>query len=99
MADKYFAGYQDGAVDGEVDDVSLLSDNILSKVLIDTDDKKSMYSGSALALENGYSLSIKEVDVNGNSVWVQLEKDGKVVDDGFCFLGQDYVYKTDYWKS
>ena len=99
MADKYFAGYQDGAVNGEIDDVSLLSDNILSKVLIDTDDKKSMYSGSALALENGYSLSIKEVDVNGNSVWVQLEKDGKVVDDGFVSSGQDYVYKTDIGKA
>ena len=86
MADKYFAGYEDKAVDGKVDGVSLLSDNILSKVLMDTDDKKSMYSGSALALENGYSLSIKEVDVNGNSVWVQLEKDGKVVDDNFCFF-------------
>ena len=99
MADKYFAGYQDGAVNGEIDDVSLLSDNILSKVLIDTDDKKSMYSGSALILENGYSLSIKEVDVNGNSVWVQLEKDGKVVDDGFVSSGQDYVYKTDIGKA
>ena len=65
MADKYFAGYPDGAVNGAVDDVSLLSNNILSKVLTDSDDKESMSSGSALALENGYSLSIKEVDVNG----------------------------------
>ena len=51
MADKYFAGYPDGAVDGEVDRVSLLSNNILSKVLTDSDDKESMSSGSALALE------------------------------------------------
>ncbi len=97
MADKYFAGYQDGAVNGSVDDVSLLSNNILAKVLTDSDDKESMSSGSALALENGYSLSIKEVDVNGNSVWVQLEKDGEVVDDDFVSSGQDYVYKTDPW--
>src|SRR5665647_423242 len=99
MADKYFAGYPDGAVNGEVDRVSLLSNNILSKVLIDSDDKESMSSGSALALENGYSLSIKEVDVNGNSVWIQLEKDGKVVDDGFVSAGKDYVYKTDVGKA
>ena len=99
MADKYFAGYPDGAVNGAVDRVSLLSNNILSKVLTDSDDKESMSSGSALALENGYSLSIKEVDVNGNSVWVQLEKDGKVVDDGFVSAGQDYVYKTDVGKA
>jgi S-layer protein (TIGR01567 family) len=99
MADKYFAGYEDKSVDGEVDDVSLLSNNILSKVLIDTDDKKSMYSGSALALENGYSLSIKEVDIKGNSVWVQLEKDGKVVDDAFVSSNHNYIYKTTIGKA
>ena len=94
MADKYFAGYRDGAVNGEIDGVSLLSENILSKVLTDTDDKESMYSGSALVLEDGYSLNIMEVDVNGNTVWVQLEKDGEVVDDAFVSSNQDYVYKT-----
>jgi S-layer protein (TIGR01567 family) len=99
MADKYFAGYPEGAVNGAVDRVSLLSNSILSKVLTDSDDKESMSSGSALALEEGYSLSVKEVDVNGNSVWVQLEKDGKVVDDGFVSANQDYVYKTDVGKA
>jgi S-layer protein (TIGR01567 family) len=99
MADKYFAGYPDGVVGGQVDRVSLLSDNILSKILTDSDDKQSMTSGSALALQEGYSLSIKEVDVNGNSVWVQLEKDGKVVDDNFISSNKDYVYKTDIGKA
>jgi S-layer protein (TIGR01567 family) len=99
MADKYFAGYPDGAVNGDVDRVSLLSNDILSKVLTDSDDKQSLYSGSALTLEEGYSLSIKEVDVNGNSVWIQLEKDGKVVDDGFVSSNQDYVYKTNIGKA
>jgi S-layer protein (TIGR01567 family) len=99
MVDKYFAGYPEGAINGEVDRVSLLSNNILSKVLIDSDDRESMSSGSALALEEGYSLSIKEVDVNGNSVWIQLEKDGNIVDDGFVSSGQDYVYKTDIGEA
>lgn len=99
MADKYFAGYQDGAVNGEIKRVSLLSNDILSKVLKDTDDKESMYSGSALVLEQGYSLNVKEVDINGNNVWVQLEKDGKVVDEAFVSSNQDYVYKTDIGKA
>ena len=94
MADKYFAGYEDGAVNGRIDGVSLLSDNILAKVLTDTDDKESMYSGSALVLENGYSLNIMEVDVNGDTVWVQLEKDGEVVDDAFVTSNEDYIYET-----
>jgi S-layer protein (TIGR01567 family) len=99
MADKYFAGYTDGSVDGSVSDVSLLSNDILSKVLIDSDDKKSLNTGESLALEDGYSLDVKEVDVNGNSVWVQLEKDGKQVDEGFISSGDDYVYKTDLGKA
>ncbi len=94
MADKYFAGYTDGSVKGAVDDVSLLSDNILCKVLTDSDDKESMNSGSALTLEEGYSLNIVEVDINGESVWVKLEKDGEVVDEGFVTSGDDYIYKT-----
>jgi len=95
MADKYFAGYTDDSVNGSVDDVSLLSDNILCKVLTDNDDKKSMDSGSALTLEDGYSLNIVEVDINGKSVRVELEKDGDVVDEAFLESGDDYVYKTD----
>jgi len=93
MAKKYFAGYPDDTADGQIDEVSLLSDNILSEVLTDTDDKKSFYSGDALELEEGYSLNILEVDVNGESVWVQLEKDGDVVDDEFVTSGQDYIYE------
>ncbi|KKH50087.1 S-layer protein domain-containing protein [Methanosarcina sp. 1.H.A.2.2] len=94
MAEKYFAGYPKGTVDGKINDVSVLSDNVLAKVLTDSDDKESMYSGSALVLEDGYSLNILEVDINGKSVWVQLEKDGDVVDDDFITSGQDYIYET-----
>ncbi|KKG16825.1 hypothetical protein EO98_01985 [Methanosarcina sp. 2.H.T.1A.6] len=99
MAKKFFAGYPDNAVKGKVDDVSLLSDNVLSEVLTDSDDKESMYTGSALVLEEGYSLEIKDVDVNGDSVWVQLKKDGEVVDEDFITSGQDYIYETDLGKA
>ncbi len=100
MAEKYFAGYIDEGdkkttVGDEDLDVSLLSDNILCKVLTDTDDKESMYSGSALILEEGYALNIQEVDINGEVVWVQLEKDGDAVDDAFVESNENYVYETD----
>ncbi|AKB26662.1 S-layer family duplication domain protein [Methanosarcina sp. MTP4] len=100
MAEKYFAGYIDEGDEkttvGDEDlDVSLLSDNILCKVLTDTDDKESMYSGSALILEEGYALNIQEVDINGEVVWVQLEKDGDAVDDAFVESNEDYVYETE----
>ncbi|AKB20223.1 S-layer family duplication domain protein [Methanosarcina sp. WWM596] len=99
MAEKYFAGYPEGNDNSDIEDVSVLSDNVLAKVLTDSDDKESMYSGSALVLEEGYSLNILEVDVNGETVWIQLEKDGDVVDDDFITSGQDYIYKTELGEA
>ncbi|HET8687527.1 MAG TPA: S-layer protein domain-containing protein, partial [Methanosarcina sp.] len=93
MAEKYFAGYPANTF-GNSNSVSVLSDSILSKVLIDDDNKKSLFTGSSLTLENGYSLKAAEVDVNGNVVHVQLEKDGKIIDDGFIPSNADYVYKA-----
>jgi S-layer protein (TIGR01567 family) len=97
MAERYFAGYTANSSFAN-NDISVISEGQLSKVLIDSDDKKSLYTGSSLILEEGYSLNIVEVDVNGDKVWVQLEKDGKVIDDAFLSSNKDYVYETDIGK-
>lgn len=94
MAERYFAGYTENSSFIK-DEVSVISEGQLSKILIDSNDKKSLYTGSSLILEEGYSLNIVEVDVNGNTVWVQLEKDGDVIDDGFLSSNSDYVYETE----
>ncbi len=94
MAERYFAGYTANSSFAN-DNISVISEGQLSKVLIDSDDRKSLYTGSSLILEEGYSLNIVEVDVSGDKVWVQLEKDGKVVDDAFLASNKDYVYETD----
>ncbi|WMW22089.1 S-layer protein domain-containing protein [Methanolobus mangrovi] len=99
MAEKYFAGYNDNTdVDG-VDDVSLISDGQLSKVLMDEDEKVSVYSGSSLILEEGYTLDIVEVDTNGERVLVELYQDGDEVDSGIVSSDADYVYETDLGDS
>ena len=93
MAEKYFAGYPKNTL-GNSNSVSVLSNNILSKVLVDEDSKKSLFSGSSLVLEEGYALNVVEVNVNGDVVHVQLKKDGKVIDDGFINSNGNYVYET-----
>ena len=98
MAERYFAGYNDNST-AVRDNISPISDGILSKILIDTDDKKSANAGDSLVLEEGYSIKINEVDVNGEKVWIQLEKDGEVVDDGFISSGGDYVYETNLGEA
>lgn len=97
MAERYFAGYTQNSSFVN-DDISAISEGQLSKVLIDSNDKKSLYTGSSLILEEGYSLNIVEVDVKGDKVWVQLEKDGDVIDEGFLSSGTNYVYETDLGK-
>jgi S-layer protein (TIGR01567 family) len=94
MAEKYFAGYPENTFENS-ERVSILSDDILSKVLIDDDSQKSMFTGSSITLENGYSFKASEVDVNGNRVLVELYKDGQLLDSGIVPSNGDYVYEAD----
>ncbi|MDP2217685.1 MAG: S-layer protein domain-containing protein [Methanolobus sp.] len=99
MAEKYFAGYTSNTNINGVDSVSLISSGQLSKVLIDNDDKKSVYSGSSLTLEDGYKLNIVQVDKNGDKVFVTLTKDGDELDSAVISGSGDYIYKTDLGDS
>lgn len=78
MADKYFAGYKESEIISNPR--SLINDGQLRKVLIDSDDEQTLTSGSVLPLEEGYELRIREVDINGNKVYLSLAKNGEVVD-------------------
>ncbi|WP_406659919.1 S-layer protein domain-containing protein [Methanolobus sp. ZRKC3] len=100
MAEKYFAGYPEDAFDtNSNDEVDLLSDGQLSKVILDEDEKKSVFSGSSLTLGEGYTLDIVEVDNDGNKVLVELNKDGDEVDSGIVSGNDDYIYETDLGES
>jgi S-layer protein (TIGR01567 family) len=94
MAEQYFAGYTDDT-EFSSNDISLMADGELSKVLIDSDEKKSLFTGSSLVLEEGYELTIVEVDMNGNSLLVNLNKDGELLDMDVISSEDDYVYKKD----
>jgi S-layer protein (TIGR01567 family) len=78
MADKYFAGYNAGVVSDT--NRSLINDGQLRKVLVDSDNESTLTTGSALPLEEGYELRIKQIDINGNKVFLSLAKDGEEVD-------------------
>ena len=84
MGEKYFAGSNG---------TSLLSGGNLSKVLMDDNDKRSMYMGQYLTLEGGYALKVNQIDINGNIVQFILEKDGREVDSGFARSNETYVYE------
>ncbi|MGP8329557.1 MAG: S-layer protein domain-containing protein [Methanosarcinaceae archaeon] len=98
MAEKYFAGYSSGTFCSS-DSVDLISDGQLSRVLINEDEKRLVYAGSALILEDGYTLNIVELDKDGDSVYITLTKDGSKVDDMVISSGKNYVYEKDLGSS
>lgn len=96
MADKYFAGYSGTNVLDK--DLSLINDGQLRQVLIDNNDEKTIVQGSVMPLEEGYELRIKQIDVNGNKVYLALAKDGKEIDSKVISPGtlksSTYQYKV-----
>lgn len=78
MAEKYFAGYK--ASDLINEDRSLINDGELRRVLVDSDEEKTITTGSVLPLEEGYELRIKQIDIDGNKVYMALAEDGEEID-------------------
>ena len=87
LADRYFAGYVENADNAEKNllfkestDENSLSSEQLQKILIDDDTEKTVTSGTPMKMEEGYELAIKSIDIDGNKVYLELSKDGSVVD-------------------
>ena len=53
----------------------------LAKLVLDSDDKYTIRTGETLDLGEGYTLEAKQVDVDGEKVWLEFSKDGEYVDD------------------
>lgn len=94
MAERYFAGYPSGTF-GLTSDINLISSGQMSKVLINEEKSRSVYAGSALILEDGYTLNVVEVDKNGDKVFISLTKDGSELASAILSSGTTYVYEKD----
>ncbi|MBP8623580.1 MAG: S-layer protein, partial [Methanothrix sp.] len=115
QASKYFAGYlndenvpdENEILFRESDDENSLSDEQLEAILMDDDTEMTVTSGTPLKLEEGYELSIKSIDIDGNKVYLELTKDGSVVDskvispskDNPTMADKTYYYKKDVGDS
>ena len=59
-------------------------------------------SGTPLKLEEGYELAIKSIDIDGNKVYLELSKNGAVVDSKVISPSKDNPTmsdKTYYYKK
>ncbi len=99
MAQKYFAGYEGTDSDVVSKSISLLDEEELRQVLIDDDEEYTVDTGTVLPLEEGYEFRIKEIDLDGNKVWLSLAKDGEEVDskviDPTSLRSSTYKYEVD----
>ncbi|MDG6244177.1 MAG: S-layer protein domain-containing protein [Methanolobus sp.] len=71
----------------------------LSKLLLDEDEKYTLRTGTALELSNGYAITAKQIDVEGNKVWMEFTKDGDFIEDEILDLAiaspQVWTFETD----
>ena len=95
MAEEYFAGYDYETDDITDDTISLLSKNILTRVLIDEDNNHMISTGASLELKEGYELKVIQLDANGTKAQLELLHDGKSVDTGIINAPDTYVYTKD----
>lgn len=59
---------------------NLLAGRNISKILMDTATPATVTTSSPLKLMEGYQIALKAVDVQGNKVYLELSKNGQVVD-------------------
>ncbi|PXF57802.1 MAG: hypothetical protein C4B59_14540 [Candidatus Methanogaster sp.] len=98
MAEKYFAGYEDDNTSIATENIRLLSKDMLSKVLIDEDEKHMISTGASLKLKEDYELKIIQLDIDGGQAQIDLMKDGKSVDSDIVTSPDTYVYTEDIRK-
>ena len=62
----------------------------LAKLVIDSEGSYNLKTGEKLDLGQGYSLQVKQVDVDGQKVWLEFDKDGQYVDDQIISTDSGY---------
>lgn len=77
LGNTYFAGYSNGhlyAISGD----KILEGGKGSKILIDEDN--TILFAYNLALKEGYEVAIKSIDEDGEKAYVELSKNGQIID-------------------
>ncbi|GEM_PF-1047058 len=83
-----------------VDRILQVSEDSPSRVICDSNEEMIVATGTPLKLEDDYELAIQAIDLDGNKVYAQLMKSGKVVDSQVVKTtstpegGENYAYSV-----
>lgn len=91
----------------ESNDRDLQKNGEISEVLVDDCEERTVTSGTPLALEEGYELAITSIDTDGKKVYLELSKDGQVVDSKLIkpfpefesIEDRTYYYRSDVGRT
>ena len=61
--------------------------NKIAKLVLDTDERYILKTGSTLELGDGYSLIVDQIDVDGNKAYIKFMKDGKEINSSIITTG------------
>lgn len=111
LGERYFAGYfNDTGLDQWMqiplirsDDPNSLEKGQLQKILMDDNFEIVVTQNEPLALQEGYQLGFRDIDIRSGRVDLELKKDGVVVDSSTAYPSKDdatysdktYTYKKD----
>jgi len=111
LGERYFAGYfNDTGLSQWMqiplirsDDPNSLEKGQLQKILIDDNSEIIVTQNEPLALQEGYQLGFRNIDIRSGRVDLELRKDGVVVDSSTAYPSKDdatysdktYTYKKD----
>lgn len=85
-----YEGWASSPVDNTYNKIGLFADeyvpinqniSILSKIIMDDDEKYTMRVNQSLELGGGFAITPRQIDANGSKVWLELTKDGVFLDD------------------
>ncbi len=102
LGENYFAGYSDKQYYEQIprlydvsEDRNMLIDEQLMKVLMDDDTEMTVTSGTPLKLDEGYEMVIKSINTDDGRVYIELFKDGSVIDSKVVFPSKYYATMAD----
>jgi S-layer protein (TIGR01567 family) len=97
LGDENFAGYTQGSLLYEKSQGwGLLGQGKLSKVLMDSNDPKTIPIGKSIELKDGYEFIVSDIGNDGDSIFVILKKDEDEVDSSAVFPGNDNLSLSTY---
>jgi len=91
LGKAYLAGYPASSF---TDEVSALERGELREILLDADRVVTIKTNVSLPLEDGYSLVLREVSDDGDSVNLLLMKNQEIVDNAVVRNEDTYAYKV-----